>query len=140
MSPSLKLKIPGEHLFLYLFLALPFACQEKPLAERLIGNWRMTQVLQHDHDVSAEHNPNNDRWIEFYQDGSFKTGGSPYGDNHGKWKLNNDERVLYLDSSVENDDSEWQLQLTPKSMQWRGIGDPGKEAFTLKFKKEANES
>ena len=95
----------------------------------------MSKILQHENDVSAEHNPDNDRWIEFFEDMTFKSGGTPYGENHGTWYLKNDDKVLYLDSSVENDDSEWSLSFTEGEMQWTGIGDPGKEAFTLKFSK-----
>lgn len=91
----------------------------------------MDRVLQNDQNVTAEHNPENDRWIQFNNDNTFTSGGTPYGENNGKWYLKDDNKVLYLDSSVENDDSEWNLVIHGDEMQWTGIGDPGKEAFML---------
>lgn len=115
----------------FLALILLLGCTSPSVESQVEGKWMMTKVLQHDNDVTAEHNPAGDRWIEFMRDKTFKSGGSPYGENTGTWYLKNDGNVLYLASSVENDDSEWNLTIGVDEMQWTGIGDPGKEAFTL---------
>lgn len=111
-----------------LFLA---GCSSQSIENQIVGRWSMDRVLQHDNDVTAEHNPEGDRWIEFFEDKTFKTGGTPYGENTGTWYLKEGGTILYLESSVENDDSEWNLTLREDEMQWTGIGDPGKEAYTL---------
>lgn len=113
------------------FLVLLAGCSGTSIEDQLSGKWSMDRVLQNDQNVTAEHNPENDRWIQFKEDKTFTSGGTPFGENSGTWYLKNDNKVLYLDSSVENDDSEWDLVIHGDEMQWTGIGDPGKEAFTL---------
>lgn len=120
---------------LSLLLFIQTSCKNKPVAEQIEGKWLMIEVLQYDRDVTAEHNPNSDRWIRFYGDKTFKSDGTPFGENHGTWYLKSGDRVLYINSSVDNDDSEWNLTFSADRMQWTGIGDPGKEAYTLIFKK-----
>jgi hypothetical protein len=139
MVNSLNLKIHIKSFLIFgLVLGLVSSCEQDSTEEALIGKWQMNKILQHDNDVSAEHNPNNDRWIEFFADKTFKTGGTPFGDNHGTWYLKDDNKVLYLDSSVENDDSEWRLTVSGDEMLWTGIGDPGKEAFTLIYSRPSS--
>ena len=106
-------------------------CSSQTIESQIVGRWSMTKVLQHDNDVTAEHNPEGERWIEFRADKTFLSGGAPFGENTGSWSLKEGGKILFLDSSVENDDSEWDLHIMGDEMQWTGIGDPGKEAFTL---------
>jgi hypothetical protein len=43
----------------------------------------MHQVVQNGAVVSDEHNPQKNRYITFNKDGSFESGGDPYGTNTG---------------------------------------------------------
>lgn len=91
----------------------------------------MTKVYDNTNNVTAEHNPKQDRWITFSKDGSFQSGGSPYGKNAGKWTYHEADNVLYLDSDEgEGDDSYWVLQVTKDSMNWSGA----RSSFTERFK------
>ncbi len=111
------------------------SCNAPTLEEQLQGKWKMDKILQHESDVTAEHNPKGDRWISFDKEGNFYSGGTPYGENHGTWNIDASAKTLFLNSSVENDDSEWHLEIEGDNMQWQGIGYPCKEAFTLTFKR-----
>jgi len=114
-------------LFLSFFL---FGCSPK-VEKHLVGKWKMQTILDRGEDVSADHNPANNRWITFYADKSFKSGGDPYGDNSGKWQLDPKEPILYLDSdSGEDDDSYWILSGDKNEMTWQGT----KFDFAKRFK------
>ena len=45
----------------------------------LLGMWIMNQVLEDSTDVTDAHNPALNRWVEFSEDGTFESGGAPYG-------------------------------------------------------------
>lgn len=93
-------------------LALLFfgACNtsNKPENE-LTGVWAMHKVYEFGKDETEKHNPKNNRWIEFRQDGTFVSDGDPGGRNTGRWRMDEEKAILYLDSDMEGDDSEWKV-------------------------------
>lgn len=106
------------------------SCSPK-LETQLIGKWEMQAVYDQGKDVSPEHNPANDRWVIFYKDKTFQSGGQPYGENSGKWEFNPKENILFLDSDAgEDDDSYWIINIEEKEMQWQGT----KFEFAKRFK------
>ncbi len=102
----------------------------------LIGRWEMEQVIQDGNDVSAEHNPKSNRFIIFKDDGSFESGGDPYGKNTGKFFYDLSQSRLMLDSdSGAGDDSMWIVEFEKNKLIWRGIGSEWAEQFRLIHKK-----
>ena len=72
-------------------------------------------------DVTDEHNPQKNRYIIFKTDGTFESGGDPYGMNTGKWTLDRESKELYLDSDGgEDDDSYWITSIEAGKMHWQG--------------------
>ena len=57
------------------------SCSSESTEGQLVGRWSMDKVLQNDQNVTAEHNPENDRWIQFNSDNTFTSGGTPFGEN-----------------------------------------------------------
>ncbi|MEM1122334.1 MAG: DUF5004 domain-containing protein [Bacteroidota bacterium] len=113
-----------------LLLSILSACSTT-IPKQLNGTWQMTTVYDNSSDVTAQHNPQKNRWITFYKDGSFRSGGQPYGENGGQWTYNTQNNILYLDSDAgEGDDSYWLLNINKKSMDWAGT----KSSFTERFK------
>ncbi len=96
----------------------------------LVGVWKMANVIQSGQDVSAEHNPNNERMIEFKENGRFQTSGRPFGTNEGAYTYQ--KNVLFLDSDAgEEDDSYWKVEMIGDSMRWEGTGTAWAEDFVL---------
>lgn len=115
------------------------SCMSPPYTgHKLPGVWTMEKVYEYDLDVTAKHNPQGNRWIEFRKDGSFVSGGEPFGRNTGKWNIDSTNSILYIDSDVDDDDSEWRVEIKHNQMTWRGIGHPRKEN-TLLVHKRASE-
>lgn len=106
------------------------------LDERIMGTWVMDKVYEYNNDVTSEHNPNNDRWIEFKADGTFVSDGTPFGRNTGRWTADNEKSILYIDSDVDDDDSEWYVTFTDDETTWKGIGHPRKENTRLVHKRK----
>ncbi len=80
----------------------------------------MGQVFDNKKDVTAQHNPEDDRYIIFKGDSTFESGGQPYGKNTGKWSFT-PQGELFLDSdSGEDDDSYWLVNFAADSMIWQG--------------------
>ncbi len=110
-----------------------FSCSA-PVTKQLKGTWAMEKVYDNANDVTAQHNPQNDRWISFAKDGSFKSGGTPTGENTGQWKYTATNNQLFLDSDVgEEDDSYWLIQIKKDSMNWAGLRSSFAERFKLTF-------
>lgn len=108
-----------------------------PISKQLKGTWAMEKVYDNSTDVTAQHNPKNDRWISFHKDGSFKSGGTPMGENTGKWTYSNENQQLYLDSDVgEEDDSFWLIQVDKQKMNWVGTRSTFAERFKLTFSRQ----
>ena len=108
------------------------------LRHRILGAWEMAKVTELDQDVSQTHNPANNRWITFLRDRTFKSGGEPYGDNSGKWKIDESKKILFLDSDAgEEDDSYWHIDFIGREMTWKGKNSEFAERFTLIFNRAA---
>lgn len=122
-----------KHPLLLLFTSLlTFACTHPDqLDQQIIGTWAMDKVYEYDIEVTEKHNPKKDRWIEFKADGSFVSDGEPFGRNTGKWTADNQQAVLFLDSVVDDDDSEWKVIFSDDQMLWTGIGHIRKEQTKL---------
>jgi hypothetical protein len=112
-------------------LLLLASCSRDKSDRQLIGTWVMHEVYEYGNEVTEIHNPMGNRWIEFKEDGSFVSDGDPFGQNTGQWKADPETSVLYLDSDVEDDDSEWKISIVSDRMTWTGIGHPRKENTKL---------
>jgi hypothetical protein len=98
----------------------------------------MDKVYEYGNEVTEKHNPKNDRWIEFKADGSFISDGEPFGRNSGRWTTDNDKSILYIDSDVDDDDSEWKVTFDKDQITWTGIGHPRKENTKLIHKRKTD--
>ena len=97
----------------------------------LIGRWNMAQVFDGVQDVTNQHNPASNRWVEFKSDGSFVSDGDPHGRNTGHWTYDPETRELFLDSDAgEDDDSYWTVSIQGSEMEWQGA----RSEFTKRFK------
>ncbi|WP_412069398.1 hypothetical protein [Rubrivirga sp. IMCC43871] len=100
-------------------------------ASPLVGRWDMEAVYDRGADVTAEANPAGDRYIVLRPDGSFESGGQPYGLNTGRWTYTPRTRTLALDSDLgPDDDSRWIVTLRDDVMEWDGDGS----AFARRFR------
>ena len=118
-------------LFVSLFL---FSCSNPK--HQILGKWKMDKVLEREANMSHIHNPHEDRWIRFYQNGSFESGGKPYGRNSGRYTLNTEKQIIYLDSDAgEDDDSKWQFSLSRQKMNWTGIGSERQRSTKILYSK-----
>jgi len=120
-----------------LFLLFSLACtpsdthpEAQRLAAQIVGQWSMETVFEMGRDVTADHDPSDNRWIAFAVDGTFVSDGDPHGRNTGHWRIHEDTRELFLDSDAgEDDDSYWIVQIEDDSMRWKGT----RSAFTERF-------
>ena len=96
-----------------------YACTTS-LNKELIGTWKMATVYELEENVTQRHNPANNRFFTFYENGTFKSGGDPFGENTGKWSLS-EEHLLFIDSDAgEDDDSYWRVKIEQDTMKWQG--------------------
>ncbi|MGW8315915.1 MAG: hypothetical protein ACWGNV_09970 [Bacteroidales bacterium] len=102
------------------------------LDQKLEGKWLMNKVIQDGNDVTPEHNPDKERYIIFYDDGSFETGGKPYGPNTGRYTYSPEQGLLYLYSDAgPEDDSQWKVSLEKDTMTWQGLGSEWANQFLI---------
>ena len=120
---------------LILIMGLSSCSNSQDPEKQLIGKWAIVEVYDGENDVTGKHNPQNNRWIKFNRNGSFESGGDPHGYNDGEWELNSENMILFLDSKVEDDDSEWKIAFDGDKTIWTGIGTPRQEQFKLISKK-----
>jgi len=99
--------------------------------DEIIGKWKLEQVIVDGVDVSQEHNPFNERWIEFLKNGSFQSDGRPFGKNSGTWSEEKTENIIHLKSKVEDDNSDWVYELDKDKIRWTGFGDRKKQNTVL---------
>ncbi|MBN7799546.1 hypothetical protein J0A67_01670 [Algoriphagus aestuariicola] len=125
-----------KHLKILLLLFLSSCGQSDQLDRKIIGTWTMEKVYEYENDVTEKHNPAQDRWIEFKSDGSFVSEGKPFGRNTGYWTADNEASILYIDSDVDDDDSEWSVAFDKNQTIWTGIGHPRKENTKLIHKRK----
>lgn len=120
---------------IFVMLFFTFACQstETPSqASDIAGHWMMHAVYQEGRDVTSEHNPEKDRYIIFKEDGTFESGGSPWGKNTGKYTYLAADKSLFLDSDAgEEDDSNWVVSMNGDTLSWRGVGTAWAEEFQI---------
>ena len=104
----------------------------------LVGTWRMETITEQGADVNAEHNPAGNRWMRLDADGTFESGGDPYGHNTGRWSYDPATRELFLDSDAgEGDDSYWTLSLdAPGILRLRGTRSDFTERFEMTMRRE----
>jgi hypothetical protein len=122
--------------FLFLVLSILISCgSQDQLEKRLLGKWRMEKVYEYGQDVTAKHNPVGNRYFQFNPNGTFMSEGDPFGKNTGKWKVDNEKSILFIDSDIENDDSEWNVSFKDDETIWTGIGHPRKENTKLVHRK-----
>ena len=110
-----------KQLLIACLLASALACNTSTSSTQLTKKWMLHSVVRNGNDVTEKHNPHSERWIEFLSDSTFASGGRPFGDNTGRWKLvsENEQQTLYIYSSAgDDDDSSWIIQLTDSS--WSG--------------------
>ncbi|AOW18116.1 hypothetical protein LPB03_11915 [Polaribacter vadi] len=113
-----------------------FSCANNQAPKKqLIGKWTMTKVYDGEKDITNKMNPKNNRWIKFNRNGSFESDGDPHGYNDGNWELDPEKLILFLDSKLEGDDSEWKIAFDGNTTIWTGIGTPRQERFKLIHKK-----
>ena len=104
----------------------------RSVGDLLVGRWDMTGVYERGRDVTDEHDPAGDRFIELYADGTFESGGQPYGRNSGRWTYDHARRDLVLDSNLgPEDDSQWVVTLRGDEMEWGGAGSEFARRFRI---------
>ncbi|MEM6285522.1 MAG: hypothetical protein AAF845_00045 [Bacteroidota bacterium] len=120
----------GAVLALFLVAGCATTAPGPPERADLVGTWTMAQILDNGTDVSDQHNPAGDRFITLQPDGTFESGGQPYGRNTGRWIYDPATRELGLDSDAgPEDDSRWTVRLRGDRMEWQGLGS----AFARRF-------
>lgn len=126
-------------LLLFAFLIMSTSCGlTDSLDKKLVGKWTMEKVYEYGQDVTAKHNPSSNRYFKFNQDGTFLSDGDPFGRNTGRWKVDNEKSILFIDSDMEDDDSEWNITFKDDETIWTGIGHPRKENTRLVHKKSVD--
>ena len=122
-----------------LLLTILSSCgQSNKLDKKIIGTWAMDKVYEYENDVTEKHNPKNERWIQFNADGTFISDGEPFGRNTGRWTTDNEKSILFIDSDVDDDDSEWKVTFDNDQLIWTGIGHPRKENTKLIHKRKTD--
>ena len=125
-------------------LVLPFflvfgllACNTSPsLQSQLVNHWEMASIMQNGQDVSEQHNPKNNRWIDLQSDGTFISDGDPYGRNTGRWTINEQNMELFLDSDAgEGDDSYWIAEIKEDQVFLKGTRSDFTEQFGMVWRK-----
>ena len=70
--------------------------------------------------------------LQHHADGTFESGGQPYGRNDGRWVYRDGTRRLGLDSDLGPDnDSVWEVTLRGDVMEWRGVGSDYARRFRI---------
>lgn len=111
-------------------LTLLFGCSTNQ--NHIVGKWKMHQIIQDGKDVTKEHNPENDRYFIMNEDGSFQSGGQPYGKNAGKYTYDKEAKTLFIDSDEgPEDDSNWRIKIQNDMMSWQGVGTAWAERFRV---------
>ncbi len=123
-------------------LLLLSSCTSSPklLADQLVGEWQMSQIIQDGtNDVSDEHKPEGNRYILFNADQTFESGGDPFGKNTGTWQMDEASGELFLNSDAgEEDDSYWLVTIDGSNMNWQGARFAFNKRFTIKHKRGKN--
>ena len=79
-------------------------------------------MLDRGADATDVHNPSGDRYVELRDDGTFESGGQPYGLNTGRWTFDPAYNELMLMSDLgDADDTYWIVTLDGDEMEWAGV-------------------
>ena len=97
----------------------------------------MDKVIRSGENVTKEHNPASNRYIIFREDGTFESGGDPYGLNTGKYTINESGNLFIYSDAGTNDDSMWTVTFAKnkQTMIWKGAIDQRASEFELIHKK-----
>ena len=125
------MKLTSSLVCISLVVSLIACSSPESMNKQLLGTWMIERVYEGENDVTAQHNPSGNRWIKFNRNGSFESGGDPYGHNDGNWELDTTKSILFLDSNTEDDDSEWNVSFQDNKVIWQGIGTPRQESFKI---------
>ena len=110
----------------------PAAAGDPVMAEQIVGRWEMNRVLDRGDDVTAIHNPSGNRYVELRADGTFESGGDPYGVNTGTWSLDPGYNELSLESDLGSaDDTYWIVTLDGDAMEWAGVRSETARRFRI---------
>jgi hypothetical protein len=128
--------------FLFI-LSIAVSCSSgENFSKKISGKWFMVKVLEQSEDVTASHNPSNNRWISFNADtdipfeGNFESGTGEERENTGKWFYDEKANEFFLDSDAgEEDDSYWQVSFNADSMYWKGRKFEFNKRFEIFYKK-----
>ncbi len=102
------------------------------MAERVVGRWQMDRVLDRGNDATDLHNPAGDRYVELRADGTFESGGQPYGRNTGRWTFDPGYNELILESDLgDADDSYWIVSMDGDEMEWAGVRSETARRFRI---------
>lgn len=125
-----------KKIIFFITIAIPFTfIFSQDIDHNIIGKWKMVKVVEMSKDVTEQHNPEDNRWINFMPDstgetrGTFRSGKGEILENTGKWVI--DGKELFIDSDAgEDDDSYWEITFDNNKMYWKGR----KFEFNKRFK------
>ena len=117
---------------LVILLLVTFISCSSNESQSINGKWLLHAVVQSGENVTEEHDPFDERFLTINEDGTFASGGRPFGENTGKYELNQEDMTLFFDSDLgEEDDSNWIVTLNGDTMHWQGYGTAWAEDFEL---------
>lgn len=103
----------------------------------LTATWELGNVYENQVNVTNRENPNRDRFITFYPNGTFVSGGAPYGDLSGKWIITEEKTLRIIpDKEGEVGSSEWNVSFDKEIMNWTGTIKSGLDRFELSWRKK----
>lgn len=121
----------------FIIVLLVISCStDRDINNIIIGKWYMSKVYELGEDVTEQHNPLNERWVNFKEDGTFESGGKPAEYNAGKWNIDPETGELYLDSDAgEEDDSYWKVSFIEGRMNWQGSKFEFNKRFSIEHER-----
>jgi hypothetical protein len=136
-------KVNHSILIIFFILSLAVFCSGgSNFGKKISCKWFMVKVLELSKNVTASHNPKNNRWISFKADknfsfqGSFESGTGEERENTGKWFYDEKTKEFFLDSDAgEDDDSYWEVSFNADSMNWKGRKFEFNKRFEIFYKK-----
>ena len=110
-------------LFLFIsFVVITFSCNTglERREDSLINKWEMTGFFQSAQEQSKRFNPNNDRWIQFFEDGTYKADGGPFPPTSGKYTL--EDNLLHLISNEgPSENVSWNIDIKKDKMIFKQV-------------------
>ena len=103
----------------------------------LATTWELGNVYENQVNVTNRENPNRDRFITFNSDGTFISGGVPYGELSGTWIIT-EEKTLRIIPDMEGEvgSSEWKVSFEKDIMSWTGTIKSGLDRFELTWRRK----